>query len=106
MDKIYKDDFPTDSVRKSITLREILISPDIEFKIYEKHGLTRKDISLALTEGNPFFSISGGNQLRAITKHQTYITIFFEYKDKKAFIKTAYISGKHQIRLYKRKNEK
>src|SRR3989338_5387471 len=97
MDKLFKESFPTDSVR----IKRMLIFEKTSIKIKNKHGISKNEIFSAMSEGNPIFKRVGGNQVMAITKYSRFITIFFTYTKQIAKVKTAYLSSESQIKRYK-----
>jgi len=83
-------------------IRKVLIDDIAQQKILE-HGLKREEVENALLEGNPKFSKDRYGRYLALTCHDRYITIVFEYTNFNADIITAYKSSDWQIRRCKRK---
>ena len=85
----------------------IEIDAETQIKIYEKHGVSTEEIANVLKEDEPIFEKAGGNQIMAIGLYGRYITIFFEYNEKRkeATITTAYPSSKKQVRHYKKQKK-
>ena len=85
-------------------IRAVSIKPEIQQKIYRKHGILTQEIEAILAEGKPIFKKASGNQVMAIGLFNRYVTIFFEYdsKTKEADITTAYQSDRKQVKYYKK----
>ena len=86
-------------------IKAVSVKPEIQKKIYRKHGILIEEIERILTEeGKPIFRKVSNKQLMAIGLFNRYVTVFFEYnsKTKEADIKTAYQSDKKQIKYYKK----
>lgn len=83
---------------------KFLIEPTVQEKILWKHGIKREEFDNSLDEGNPRFFKIRDNIYMAVTHHNRYMTVIYQYKEpNNAIVKTAYPSGESQIRRYKKK---
>lgn len=83
-------------------IKKVQIELEIEKKIFDKHGVARKEIEEGLLDNNPVFYKAKEGRYMALTHKFRYITIIFGYEKGIANVKTAYPSSDWQIRLYKR----
>jgi len=83
-------------------IRKILIEGLAREKIL-KHGLQAGEVENALLHGNPKITKERYRRYVAITSHNRYITVIFEYANFNAEVITAYKSSDWQIRKYQRK---
>ena len=83
-------------------IRKVLIDDIAQQKILE-HGLKREEVENALLKGKPKFSKDRYGRYLALTRHNRYITVVFEYANFNADVITAYKSSDWHIRRYKRK---
>ncbi len=88
-------------------IKGIVIDPETERKIFEKHSVLPKEVRNILMGSKSLFRKVGGNQYVAIGLAERYLTVFFQYNDpeKEARVTTAYPSS-IQIKSYKRKIKK
>lgn len=83
-------------------IKNVQIELEVENKIFNKHGVARKEIEEGLLDTKPVFYKAKEGRYMALTHKFRYVTIIFRYKKGIANIKTAYPSSDWQIRLYKR----
>jgi len=83
-------------------IRKVSIDELAQEKVLE-HGLKIDEVENGILFGNPNFSKDRYGRYLAITHHNLYITIVFEYVNFCAYVITAYPSSDWQIRKYKRK---
>lgn len=90
-------------------IRFVTIDPQVSSKILSNHNLKEEDV-IEFFEKNistAYIEKVGGNQYMAIGESSKgYITVFFTYKRMTAEVRTAYLSSKWQIKLYKKKRRK
>ena len=67
------------------------------------HGLEIIEVEHGIRFGNPKFLKDRYGRYTALTHHNRYITVIFEYVDFNALVITAYKSSDWQIRLDQRK---
>ena len=84
-------------------ISKILISAEVQEKIFKKHGIKREEIEEGLLQGNSKCFKTRTNRYLAIAHKNGYLTIVFGCRNSVAEILTAYRSSDWQIRLYKRK---
>jgi len=91
-----------------VLIKGIVIDPETERKIFEKHSVLPKEVRDILIESKSLFRNVGGDQYVAVGLVERYLTVFFQYNDpkKEARVTTAYPSSKIQIKSYKRKTKK
>ena len=78
-------------------------SPDVQRKILYKHHIAWDELKDALRNGKPKFIRREGNTYLAITHHERYITIIFNYHPPFALVMTVYISSDEQTKRYNKK---
>lgn len=83
-------------------IHKVLIEDLAQEKILE-HGLKIDEVENGILFGNPKFSKDRYGRYLAITHHNKYITVVFEYVNFNAYVITAYASSDWQVRKYKRK---
>ena len=83
-------------------IKKVQIELETENKIFNKHGVARKEIEEGLLDNKPIFYKAKEGRYMALTHKFRYVTIIFRYEKGIANIKTAYLSSDWQIRLYKR----
>ena len=83
-------------------IRRIIIEESAQEKILG-HGLEIVEVENGMLFGNPKFLKDRYGRYLAITHHNRYITVVFEYINLDAHVITAYKSSDWQITLYKRK---
>jgi len=80
-------------------IRQVLITFDIQEKIFSKHNITREQIEEIFLDAPHFVRIRK-NRYMGIGNIGTYITVLFDYLKDSAHVVTAYHSSKWQKRLY------
>jgi hypothetical protein len=82
-------------------IKKVLVEVEVEEKILFKHRVRREELERAFACGR-VFRVKGGTYL--LVAHQDrYVTVIFDYEDFVATVRTAYPSGKDQIRRYQKK---
>ncbi len=79
-------------------INKILISLDVQEKIFKKHNVKRDDIEAVFFDDPYYFKDKKG---RYVVIGYDYVTVVFEFYDNYAEIITAYKSSRWQKRLYK-----
>lgn len=86
-------------------VKNIVIEPKIQFKIYSKHGVKFGEIKEALQSRECTFRKTRDGKYIAFAKGQRYLTIVFALEKGTAEIITSYPSSKWQIDLLRRKKK-
>ncbi|MFB6208712.1 MAG: hypothetical protein ABEJ56_01085 [Candidatus Nanohaloarchaea archaeon] len=82
-------------------IEDVLIEDRIKRKILSKHGVKASRIKDVFS-GRPLIRKSKDDRYMAIGKSgNTFHTVIFDYRDKTAFVVTAYKSSEWQKNLYK-----
>jgi len=82
-------------------LKKILITFEIQEKIFKKHKITRTQVEGVFFD-EPIFLKTRNQRYTAIGFIDEYVTVIFNIKENNATIITAYKSSKWQKKLYKR----
>ncbi len=82
----------------------VKISLQTKIKIYNKHGVTMKEIETMLLDNRPYCARTKDGRYVAIGQWNRHLTVIFNYTQhhKEATIITAYPPSAWQIKLYRR----
>ncbi len=83
-------------------IKKVLISAEVQEKIFKKHNIKREEIEAAFYN-EPYFFKTRGKRYIVIGFVGRHITIVFDFIENNAEIITAYLSSKWQKKLYKAK---
>tara|TARA_Y100000310_G_C20302465_1_gene632453 strand:- start:412 stop:672 length:261 start_codon:yes stop_codon:yes gene_type:complete len=83
-------------------IRQILVSFEVQKKIFKKHNVKRTEIEGVFFD-EPYFFKTRSNRYVAIGLVRRYITVVFNYKEGTAVVVTAYEASKWQKKVYKEK---
>ena len=80
-------------------IRKILISVEVQEKIFKKHDIQREEIEKVLVS-EPYFFHARHKRYIAIGFIGKYITVVFDFDKGNAYVVTAYSSSQWQKELY------
>lgn len=81
-------------------ISKILVSIEVQEKIFKKHNVKREEIEQVFFD-DPYYFKTWGNKYYAIGLAERYVTVVFKMQKDCAEIITAYASSRWQTRLYK-----
>ena len=82
---------------------DLYFSDEVEDKILNKHNISVREIRREFALGTPKVMRVRGNIYMAILHHFDFITVFFEKKNGKGHVLTAYRSSPEQKKRYYQK---